>query len=303
MNLSAIPLFTVRGIPVQLHWSWLVVGAVEVMWRADSYGHWAWNVAEYVLLFTIVLLHEFGHAFACRQVGGSVDRILLWPLGGVARVRPPQRPLAQLWALLAGPLVNLVLALPALLLVVAVPEGLLGEDGHHALLTFFVINVVLFVFNMLPVFPLDGGQVLRSLLWLAIGRERSLLVAAGIGLVGALGGGLAAAVYLEDYWLALIGAYAAWQSWQAIQLARVQHDLVSLPRHPLARCPSCGEAPPAGPITRCGNGHPVHPYDSNPPGACGFCDSGVGKLPCIHCHELHTPAEAIAVPAATMDSE
>lgn len=297
MNLSAIPLFTFRGIPVQLHWSWLVVGAVEVMWRSDSYDHWGWNVAEYVLLFAIVLLHEFGHAFACRQVGGSVERILLWPLGGVARVRPPQRPLAQLWALLAGPLVNLVLALPALALWLLLPEGFLGDDGTHALLVFMVINVALFLFNMLPVYPLDGGQVLRSLLWLVMGREKSLLVAAGIGLVAAIGGGLGAALYLGDYWLALIGVYAAWQSWQAIRIARVQHTLVSLPTHAVARCPSCGKAPPDGPIMRCDNGHPVTPYDSNPPGACGFCDAVVTSVPCVHCHESHSPAAALMAPA------
>ena len=297
MNLGAIPLFRFRGIPVQLHCSWLVVGAIEVMWRSGSYGHWLWNVAEYILLFTIVLLHEFGHAFATRQVGGSVERILLWPLGGVARVRPPQRPLAQLWALLAGPLVNLALAVPALALWFILPESLIGEDGTHALTIFIVINVALFLFNMLPIYPLDGGQVLRSLLWLVIGRERSLLIAAGLGLVTSIGGGLAAAIYLGDYWLALIGIYAAWQSWQAIKMGRAQLALVSLPTHPVARCPACGEAPPAGPIMRCKNGHPVTPYDTNPPGSCGFCDAIITSVPCIHCHASHSPADAVRVRA------
>lgn len=295
MNLAAIPLFRFRGIPVQLHWSWLVVGAVEVMWRSDSYGHWAWNVVEYVALFAIVLLHEFGHALACRQVGGSVDRILLWPLGGVAQVRPPQRPAAQLWAIVAGPLVNLALAVPAFLLWTLVPEDVLGTDGTHAVVTFLVLNVALFCFNMLPVYPLDGGQVLRSVLWFGIGRERSLLVAASLGLVSSVVGGLAAAAYLGDYWLALIGVYAAWRSWQAIRMARAQHALVSLPRHPVARCPSCGEAPPAGPIVRCAQGHPVQPYDTVPPGSCPYCDAHVAEVPCVHCHASHTPAEAVMV--------
>ena len=64
------------------------------------------NVLEYLALFGIVLLHEFGHALACRQVGGTADRIMLWPLGGVAYVNPPSRPGATLWSLAAGPLVN-----------------------------------------------------------------------------------------------------------------------------------------------------------------------------------------------------
>jgi Zn-dependent protease len=293
LNLGAIPLFRFRGIPVQLHWSWLVVGAIEVAWRSNTYGHWAWNVAEYIMLFTIVLLHEFGHALACRQVGGSVDRILLWPLGGVAQVRPPQRPKAQLWSIVAGPLVNLALAAPALALWMVLPSDLLGEDGNNAIFAFFFINVALFVFNMLPIYPLDGGQVLRSLLWFVIGRERSLMVAAGLGLVGSVLGSIAAAVWLGDFWLVLIGVFAAWRSWSALKLARAQQTIVALPRHPRARCPACGESPPAGPIMRCPNGHPLAPYDTIPPGSCAFCDARVSQVPCIHCHESHAPAAAL----------
>ena len=63
---------------------------------------------EYLALFLIVLMHEFGHALACRQVGGTANRIVLWPLGGVAYVNPPQRPGATLWSIVAGPLVNVV---------------------------------------------------------------------------------------------------------------------------------------------------------------------------------------------------
>lgn len=300
LNLSAIPLFRFRGIPVQLHWSWVVVGAIEVMWRSDTYGHWAWNVAEYLMLFGIVLLHEFGHAFACRQVGGTVDRILLWPLGGVAQVRPPQRPAAQLWSIVAGPLVNLVLVVPALALWMLLPDALLGEDVTHALNSFVVINIALFVFNMLPIYPLDGGQVLRSMLWFAVGRERSLLVAAGIGLVAALGGGVAAAVWLQDFWLVALGAFAAWRSWVGIRAARAQQALNALPTHPLARCPSCGEAPPAGSIIRCENGHPVAPYDTVPPGRCRACGAAIAQLPCIHCHQTHRPIDALQVVAHTV---
>ena len=54
-------------------------------------------------------MHEFGHALACRQVGGKANQIMLWPLGGVAYVSPPQRPGAMLWSIAAGPLVNVVL--------------------------------------------------------------------------------------------------------------------------------------------------------------------------------------------------
>src|SRR6476659_5636356 len=102
-------LFRFAGIDLYLHWSWFVVGALEIENRASGYSSLTWNVLEYLALFVIVLLHEFGHSLACRQVGGKADQIVLWPLGGVAYVAPPPRPGATLWSIAAGPLVNLVL--------------------------------------------------------------------------------------------------------------------------------------------------------------------------------------------------
>src|SRR5262249_51354296 len=108
--MSTIRLFRIKGIDVFLHWSWFLVAAFEITDRQNVYASPLWNVLEYVGIFVLVLLHEFGHAFACRQVGGEANRILLWPLGGVASVSPPQRPGATLWTVVAGPLVNVVLA-------------------------------------------------------------------------------------------------------------------------------------------------------------------------------------------------
>src|ERR671930_658535 len=89
---GSIRMFRLAGITVSLHWSWLIVAYILVRYRADRYDSLAWNVAEYLALFGIVLLHEFGHALACRSVGGTANQIVLWPLGGIAFVRPPQRP-------------------------------------------------------------------------------------------------------------------------------------------------------------------------------------------------------------------
>src|SRR5271170_1936249 len=106
---GSIRLFRLFGIDVFLHWSWFLVAAYEIQTRKGSYSSVTWNVLEYLALFLIVMLHEFGHALACRQVGGRADRIVLWPLGGVAYVDPPPRPAATLWSIAAGPLVNVVL--------------------------------------------------------------------------------------------------------------------------------------------------------------------------------------------------
>src|SRR5438105_4119433 len=105
---GSIHLFQFSGIDVYLHWSWFLIAAYEIN-RSRAYSSVVWNVLEYLALFSIVLLHEFGHALACRQVGGRANRIMLWPLGGVAYVDPPPRPGATLWSIAAGPLVNVAL--------------------------------------------------------------------------------------------------------------------------------------------------------------------------------------------------
>ena len=89
---GALRVVRLFGIDVHVHWSWLLVAVIQVRLREGAYTSIVWNVVEYVCLFLIVLLHEFGHALACRSVGGLAENILLWPLGGVAYVRPPPRP-------------------------------------------------------------------------------------------------------------------------------------------------------------------------------------------------------------------
>src|SRR6516164_4012095 len=182
---GSLRLFQLAGINVYLHWSWFFIAVLEVSNRSRQYSSFAWNAFEYVSLFGIVLMHEFGHALACRQVGGKAEQIVLWPLGGVAYVAPPQRPGATLWSIVAGPLVNVILA--PILITVAFLAGAMGS-GQSNLATLLahiaVINLVILCFNMLPIYPLDGGQILRSVLWFFVGRARSLFVAVIIGFVG-----------------------------------------------------------------------------------------------------------------------
>ena len=166
-------IFSFAGIAVFVHWSWFLVAIYSVQFRTQEYSSMLWNVLEYLSLFLIVLLHEFGHQLACRQVGGQTHDIVLWPLGGVAYVSPPQRPGAQLWSIAAGPLVNVVLTplLGGLVWLSAqLGWGYAHSDLHELLKIVFIINLGLLVFNMLPIYPLDGGQILRSLLWFVVGR-------------------------------------------------------------------------------------------------------------------------------------
>src|ERR1700761_2383104 len=90
-------IFRVAGIDVYLHWSWFVAAVYEIVSRGSRYSSVVWNVLEYVGLFVIVLLHEFGHSLACRQVGGQALHIVLWPFGGISFNQAPERAGAQLW--------------------------------------------------------------------------------------------------------------------------------------------------------------------------------------------------------------
>src|ERR1700733_5900399 len=120
---GSIRLFRFAGIDLYLHFSWFLVAVYEIQSRKRNYSSLTWNVLEYLTLFLIVMMHEFGHALACRQVGGTANRIVLWPLGGVAYVNPPMRPGAVLWSIVAGPLVNVAL-LPVLAVLVALGKSM-----------------------------------------------------------------------------------------------------------------------------------------------------------------------------------
>src|SRR5665213_2460243 len=169
---GSVHLFRFAGIDVFLHWSWFLVAIHMVSYRVSRYSTFIWGVLEYLALFCIVLMHEFGHSLACRSVGGRADQIALWPLGGVAYVDPPPRPGATLWSLAAGPLVNLLL-IPILSLLWLAARNLNVEtnmpDFYEFVRTLWWINLVLLCFNLLPIYPLDGGQILRSLLWYIVG--------------------------------------------------------------------------------------------------------------------------------------
>jgi Zn-dependent protease len=249
---GTLRIFQVAGISVYVHWSWLVIAAIEFQFRRDAYGNYFWPILEYVSLFGIVLLHEFGHAFACRQVGGRADSIVLWPLGGVALVMPPPRPGAWLWSIVAGPLVNVVLVPITIGLVFAGRAGGLEEtdDFDKFLVALAAMNVGLLVFNMLPIYPLDGGQALHALLWFVIGRAKSLMVACIVGLIGAVAF-IGVAIFALDIWIGIMAAMGAYRCWQGIQQARLMSRIEEAPRHLDATCPSCDAHPLQGPFWHC----------------------------------------------------
>lgn len=252
---NSFRIFQYNGIDVYLHWWWFLVAAYEIGERQSAYSSVLWNVLEYLALFLIVLTHEFGHALACRQVGGTANQIVLWPLGGVAYVNPPQRPGAMLWSIAAGPLVNVVL-IPVFYAIghLMRAAGLAQEMPNLFLLiqTVALINVGLLIFNMLPVYPLDGGQILRSLLWFVMGRARSLMAVTIIGFLGVIGLFLLA-LQAKSVWYGVISVYILMNCWKGWNQARALLRISKLPRHLGFYCPSCKSSPPLGEYWRCSN--------------------------------------------------
>jgi Zn-dependent protease/predicted transcriptional regulator len=179
----------IAGIDVYMHFTFLIL----VAWFALS--HYSANqdpmealrgVAFILALFGIVVLHELGHALAARRYGIRTRDITLLPIGGVARLeRIPEDPKQELVVAIAGPLVNVVLAV-VIYFVMAVDVRLAEltsatRVGGSFLMQMFLVNVMLVIFNMLPAFPMDGGRVLRALLAMRMDYVRATQIAAAVG--------------------------------------------------------------------------------------------------------------------------
>jgi len=301
MPSGSLRLFRFKGIDVFLHWSWFVVAIYLLSGPNRRYTSFTWNVVEYLALFAIVLLHEFGHALACRQVGGVANRIVLWPLGGVAYVDPPPRPGATLWSIAAGPLVNV--ALLPVLFVLGRTSRMLGwaqtMPNFHALLrAIWWIDIGLLVFNILPIYPLDGGQILRSLLWFPLGRARSLMVTTVLGFVG-IAGFFGLAIWLQSAWFGVLGVFMLLNCWAGLKHARALLKIAKLPRRDGFACPRCKSAPPIGNFWKCSQCQ--QPFDTFQTGAtCPSCGARFPVTKCVDCggsHPMSEWATATLVPA------
>lgn len=287
---GAFRIFRFAGIDVFLHWSWFLVAIWEIQGRSGGYSSRPWYMVEYLALFMLVTLHEFGHSLACRQVGGTADCIVLWPLGGIAYVSPPQRPGAMLWSIAAGPLVNVVL-FPVLsgLVLLARYAGWRDAlpDPYAFLIAIWVINLSLLIFNLLPIYPLDGGKILQSLLWFVLGRARSLMVAALVGFVG-VAGLLGLAVWAQSWWMGVVAAFILLCCWGGLRQAQALARLAEAPRRAGFMCPTCHAAPIIGAFwgcSQCGK-----PFDTFATGAaCPHCGTQFSVTKCGDCGALAPP--------------
>jgi len=179
----------IAGIDVYMHATFLLL----IGWVAFSY--WTEQgtlqavlsgVLFILLLFGFVVMHEYGHALTARKFGIKTRDITLYPIGGVARLeRMPEKPIEELWVALAGPAVNVVVAilLFGYLAVTRTIEPLtnLSVSNGSLIERLMIVNLWLVGFNLIPAFPMDGGRVLRALLGLRMEYVRATQIAANVG--------------------------------------------------------------------------------------------------------------------------
>lgn len=196
-----VSLFTAFGIQVKAHASLLVFMAFVLLFGFGQGSNVQARVQSMTILFAVILLHEFGHCFAARWTGGSAEKILMTPLGGLASAYAQRNPWSQFVTVAGGPLVNVIICLLCglgLFLTIgywplgpwSIQQTLLTPSGWDQFASylgwFYSVSYVLLLFNMLPVFPLDGGQLLQSILWKPMGYYKSMRLAVNIGIGGAV---------------------------------------------------------------------------------------------------------------------
>jgi len=230
------------NIPIEIDLSWLVIFALIAFSLSEGYfpvknpgisllTRWILGLAASLLIFASILIHELSHSFVAQKNNISIKKITLFIFGGVAHItREPDNPKTELKIAIAGPLASFIIAfifsLAALLFSVLSP--------YHNKLIFeffaylFIMNIILAVFNLIPAFPLDGGRILRAIIWMSTNNmEKATRVASYIGQAfafflmfvgimqvfsGRLVGGL---------WMIFIGWMlnnAAMSSWQQVML-------------------------------------------------------------------------------------
>ena len=183
---GSIVTFRLFGIPVRLHFTFILL-LVFLLFIGVGGRQSGWMTVVYVLaLFASVLLHEIGHTLVARRYGIRTLEIVMFPIGGISRPERAPKVREELWVAMAGPLVNLLIA-AGLLIWVGIEQGFvslaqLREPTNANLAERIALgNLLLFVFNLLPAYPMDGGRILRSFLALRLPEQEATRIAAGAG--------------------------------------------------------------------------------------------------------------------------
>lgn len=240
---------SVLGIPIQVNISWLIPAAAvtwflavevypDVYEEGNVWAHVAMAVASAILFFLSLIFHELAHSVVALWYRVPVRSITLFLLGGVAQItREPRKPVAELLIAVAGPLSSLVLGLA--FFSVWWVTGRSADNPVSLILAWLAgMNIIIAIFNILPIFPMDGGRVFRSLIWLVTGNPtRATLIAAWSGRVVAwslIGAAVLAVAGVEMWiirgpldgiWFLLIGFFLESATRQSLNQVRLVQAL------------------------------------------------------------------------------
>ena len=189
MSRHGIPIGHLFGISIDLDYSWFLIVALLTWMLAASYyptefpgwtvgAYWAIGFATAILLFLSVLVHELAHSLVAQRYGIPVPRITLFLFGGVSQIATePPSAASEFWIAVAGPLTSLGIAAIGW----EIEPLFVGQQLIFALIRYlWLLNLILALFNLIPGFPLDGGRVLRALVWKSTGNYHRATVAAGM---------------------------------------------------------------------------------------------------------------------------
>lgn len=237
------PLFRIFGIPVRCHWFYPVLVVMYILrgpieGRGDVGMMTAWLALIMAGLFVTTLIHELGHCFMARAVGGHADQILLWPLGGLSFVGHGGAPRDDIKIAAAGPLAQLPLATAAIGILLALGNpwhwdyiNIFGDwypfypprefFWHNFLLGFFKLQLVLILINLVvPAYPLDGGRILTNFLLMRYGRDRAAILityfSIPVGLAITIWGFLQ-----RELLIGFMGVWILFEAWQIRRLAQM----------------------------------------------------------------------------------
>jgi len=236
------------GIPVYVSPYWFIIAAVFIVIYANDlsstlHGSTRFLVAAafVVLLYLSVLVHELSHSIVARGYGLPVRRILLYPLGGISEIeKEPQTPAREFVVSAAGPALSLLLAAAGLGLSRVVDTGISGSLVRQLMWANFIVGV----FNLLPGLPLDGGRMLRAVVWKLTNRPATAtIVAAWVGRVIAIAllvipfyfGRLSGGNMVSGLWVAVIAAFMWIGAGQSIRATKFRERLPELQARRLAR--------------------------------------------------------------------
>ena len=216
---TSIQIGTIMGIPIKLHITFLLILPVFAWIFANNPPEFGFNdvepvilryglgMASAILLFTCVLLHELGHSYVALKHGSKIQGITLFLFGGVSSMEEiPRNPKTELKMALAGPAVSLLIGVSLLTI-----HGFLNTGSSYFRILWLIgyVNIILFVFNLLPAFPMDGGRVLRA--WLAgnMSYINATHAAAGVGKMFAIFMGIFGFITVSTggVWLILIAFF------------------------------------------------------------------------------------------------